>query len=70
MVKVQKVVAWKIGNVYIENAKEAEIAVRAIVIREMMTEAKRPEKGKDEADWFAENWETIEQRVKTAMVGT
>lgn len=69
MVKVKKVAAWKIGDRFIEDAKEAEKVVRAEVIRELMKEDSASAY-EDEADFFSHHWDTIEQRVKAAMAGT
>lgn len=77
MVKVVKVAAWKIGDRYIEDAKEAERATRELVIRELLTEWSANGSGdpqlklKDSiANWVAENWDAIESRTKAAMAGT
>lgn len=70
MVKVTKVAVWKIGPSYIEDAKAAEKEARRLIIREMMKKARRPRKGKDEADWVGDNWDEIERRTKAAMTGT
>lgn len=77
MVKVVKVAAWCIGDKYIEDAKEAEKAVREEIIREMLEDCpdKIWEDAEDEAtgnvaNWVAANWEEIENRTKKAMAGT
>ena len=69
MVKVAKVAVWKIGNTYIESAKEAEKETRRMVIQELIAE-ESPSAYADEADYFAHYWETIEARTKAAMTGT
>lgn len=69
MVKVVKVAAWRIGDRYIESAKEAERETRKLVIRELMAED-NASAYEDEADYMAHHWETIDKRVKEAMAGT
>lgn len=69
MVKVTKVAAWKIGDKFIESAKEAEKETRRLVIQELMAEDSASAY-EDEADYFAHHWDTIEARTKAAMAGS
>lgn len=73
MVRVTKVAVWKLenGEIY-EDQKSAERAVREAVIEELMAEKEfNPEADNrgQVASWVAEQFTTIETRVKTAMAG-
>lgn len=77
MVKVQKVAAWKVGTMYIENADEAEKQTRRLVILELMEEQGGLQKplefdgSHDQvADWVIDNWDEVSRRTKAAMAGT
>ena len=70
MVKVTKVAVWKIGNTYIESAKEAEKETRREIIREMLVAEENMGIGEGPADWIADNWDEISNRTKAALAGT
>lgn len=70
MVKVTKVAVWKIGAAYIESAKEAEKETRRMVIKEMLVAEENMAIGESPADWFADNWDDINNRTKAALAGT
>lgn len=68
MVKVQKVAVWKVEGGFYENLDDATKACRAVVIREILQEAKANEY-EDEAAMFAALWDDIERRVDQALAG-
>ena len=70
MVKVTKVAVWKIGNIYIESAKEAEKETRRVVIQEMIEATTDHPSNQVSGDWIADNWDEIEVLTKKAMAGT
>lgn len=70
MVNVTKVAAWKVGNTFIEDAKEAEKEVRRLVVMELIGEQPGDYSTVDLiADWVVDNFDKIETRVKAAMAG-
>lgn len=69
MVKVSKIAVWKVGDLYIEDAKEAVKVIRKEIIREVISEDSLSAY-EDEADYFAHHWEAIDQKVKAALAGT
>lgn len=74
MVKVTKVAAWKIGDKFIESAKEAEAATRQLVIGELLADLHEDDEpfasAEKLADWVSRNWDNILVRTKEALAGT
>lgn len=70
MVKVSKIAVWDVGGELIRDAATATKKARLAIIREMLSDEENMFQGQSPAEWMADNWETIETRVKAAMAGT
>jgi hypothetical protein len=70
MVKVSKVAVWKIGDQYFPDAQAATKETRRLVIEEMLVQEENMFAGQSPSSWMADNWDSIEARVKAAMAGS